>query len=135
MSTKKGALASADQDSLNALLKLDSEAILTGLPDGIQAAYTFSPEDWRADCERVILELAATGRTFTVDTLRQRGVLEPDKHVRWGSVFSIMRKRKAIEQVGVHLHQTAGGGTSAMREWRGAPVLTDASLPTSGGDA
>jgi hypothetical protein len=117
--TKKEAPASADRDSLNNLLKLDSEHIVSGLPDGIQAAYTFAPEVWRADCERVIHELAQTGRPFTVDSLRRHGVQEPDKPVRWGSMFATMKKRGVIEQVGVHLHQAAAGGISAIREWRG----------------
>lgn len=119
MTTIKEVPAHPDRDSLNNLLKLDSELILTGLPDGIQAAYTFCPEDWRADCERVIHELAATGQVFTVDTLRRRGVEEPDKPVRWGSVFAAMSKRGVIEQTGVQLHQAAKGGISAIREWRG----------------
>lgn len=112
----------AHRDSLKTLLKLDSESILTGLPDGIQAAYEFAPEEWRAECERVIRELAATGQVFTVDTLRRHGVKEPDKPVRWGSVFASMRNRSVIEQVGLQLHRAAGGGTSAMREWRGTPA-------------
>lgn len=114
----------ADGDSLEKLLKLDAAPSLQGLPDGVQAAYAFTPEDWRADCERVIQELAATGQVFTVDALRRRGVGEPDKHVRWGSVFAAMKNRKLIEQTGVQLHQTAGGGVSAIREWRGVEVAS-----------
>lgn len=108
-----------DGDSLEKLLKLDAKSSLQGLTDGVQAAYAFAAEPWLADCERVIRELAATGQAFTVDSLRHHGVEEPDKHVRWGSVFAAMRKRGVIEQVGVHLHQAAGGGVSAIREWRG----------------
>ena len=119
MTTHKEVPASADRDSLNNLLKLDSESIVTGLPDGIQAAYTFAPEEWRAECEHVIRELAQTGQPFTVDSLRRHGVQEPDKPVRWGSVFASMKKRGVIEQTGVHLHQAAAGGISAIREWRG----------------
>lgn len=124
MTTKKEVPASADQDSLNNLLKLDSELIVTGLPDGIQAAYVFCPEEWRAACERVIHEMAETGQVFTVDSLRRHGVEEPDKSVRWGSVFAAMRKRGVIEQTGVHLHQAARGGISAIREWRGVAQVS-----------
>lgn len=119
MTSKKEVPASPDRDSLNNLLKLDADLILAGLPDGIQAAYTFAPEKWRAYCERVIYELAETGEPFTVDSLRRYGVPEPDKTVRWGSIFATMSKRGLIEVVGVHLHQAAGGGISAIREWRG----------------
>lgn len=121
MSTKKESPASGttDGDSLETLLKLDASSSLQGLSDGVQAAYAFSPEEWLADCERVIHELAATGQVFTVDSLRRHGIEEPDKHVRWGSLFAAMRNRGVIEQVGVHLHQAARGGISAIREWRG----------------
>ncbi len=116
------ASSATDGDSLEALLKLDVTPSLQGLPDGIQAAYVFCPEEWRAECERVIRELATTEQVFTVDTLRRHGVAEPDKTVRWGSVFAAMSKKGIIEQVGVHLHQAAAGGISAIREWRGTPA-------------
>jgi hypothetical protein len=121
--TKKTEAPAADRDSLNTLLKLGNEAILSGLPDGIQAAYSFCPEEWRSSCERAILELAATGLPFTVDSLRRHGVPEPEKPVRWGSILATMKKRGVIEQTGVHLHQAAAGGISAIREWRGVAAV------------
>ncbi|MCX2747171.1 hypothetical protein OOZ51_04995 [Arthrobacter sp. MI7-26] len=126
MSTIKEVPASGvtDGDSIEKLLKLDAGSSLQGLPDGVQAAYAFAPEDWRADCERLIHELAATGQVFTVDSLRRHGIEEPDKAVRWGSIFAAMRKRGVIEQTGVHLHQAARGGISAIREWRGVAQVS-----------
>lgn len=126
MTNKKEVSASGvtDGDSIEKLLKLDASLSLQGLPDGIQAAYVFAPEEWRATCELVIHELAATGQVFTVDSLRRHGVEEPDKSVRWGSVFAAMRKRGVIEQTGVHLHQAARGGISAIREWRGVAQVS-----------
>jgi hypothetical protein len=108
-----------DGDSLEALIKVNDTDSLTGLSDGVQAAYVFSPEIWIAKAETVLAALAATGEPFTVDDLRRAGIEDPDIPQRWGALFAVAQNRGTIVLVGLLLHRTTGGASTGIRQWRG----------------
>lgn len=107
-------------ESVSDRLKLDSTSNLSGLSEGVQTAYVFTADAWRADAEKVLHKLAHSGDVFTVDDLRRSGVHDPDKPQRWGSLFAIMRRRGTIELAGLELHKIAAGEVQAIRQWRGS---------------
>lgn len=110
------------KNSLDGLLEIAPRHNLTGLSDGVQAAYAYAPEVWMALAEATIRNLAATGKVFTVDDLRRRGVPDPDIHQRWASVFAVMKHRGVITLAGVGLHRTPGGEQIGIRQWKGAGI-------------
>ena len=106
-------------DSLDDLLKLSNA--LPGLPDGLQAAYAYSDEEWRDKATAVARKLAQAGEPFTVDDLRRHGVPDPTKHQHWGSLIAGLSYAKIIELHGLALHRSPGGAVEAVRVWIGGP--------------
>jgi hypothetical protein len=104
---------------LGELLKLQDASSLTGLSDGVQAAYVFSPEAWKETALAAVRDLASTGDVFSIDDIRRRGVPEADKPQRWGSLLAVMKNDGAIERVGLQEHRTAKGDGNLVRLWRG----------------
>lgn len=104
---------------LNELLRLSNTPSVTGLPDGLQAAYVFAPEDWKASALAAMHQLAADAVEFSIDDVRRRGVEEPDKPQRWGSLFAVMKNEGVIELVGLQQHRTPKGDGNLVRRWRG----------------
>lgn len=109
-------------EPLRTLYGLDDT--LAGRADGIQAAWHFTPEEWRSRAWDVLADLAASGRPFTVDDLRAAGVQAPDKHQRWGALMAQARHRGLITVSG-HGERTAPNGAGvAGRWWIGTPRAT-----------
>ncbi|ASN38840.1 hypothetical protein CGQ24_07335 [Arthrobacter sp. 7749] len=112
-------MTDANNDTLARLLRIDDETALPGHSDGIQAAYAFSPEEWRADATRVATALARDGHPWTIDDLRGRGVQEPDRPQRWGSLVAALKAAGVIRLHSVTLHRPPSGDLSGIRVWVG----------------
>jgi len=95
---------------------------MPGAPDGLQAAAAYAPEDWALTAPREAVALAASRRPFTVDTLRRRGVPEPDTFVRWGALFSLLQRRGIITATG-WASRHGNDGERAVRVWTGTEEL------------
>ncbi|ALE07246.1 hypothetical protein AL755_20115 [Arthrobacter sp. ERGS1:01] len=87
--------------------------------DGVQAAHAFCPEDWRVDAEAVVLELAQSGRVFTVDDVRRAGIPDPDIPQRWGALIAVMSNAGLITVVGAQEHRIKTGTKQLVRQWCG----------------
>lgn len=59
-----------------------------GLSDGVLASLEATPEEWMGQAVQELAECVRGGRPFSVDDLRARGVPDPDKPQRWGSVMA-----------------------------------------------
>ena len=81
--------------------------------------YARSPEQWRADAEKLVSEFAATGRPFTADDLRDAGLAEPDHQNRWGGLFRTMAGWGVIRCVGVANSRKPSRHGSLGRVWQG----------------
>lgn len=112
-----------ERDSLDRLLHLDDG--IPGRSDGIQAAYAYSPEEWRAQVEQVAYKLAQAGEPFTVDDLRKHGAPEADKPQRWGSLMASLASARVIDFHSLALHREPSGAVSAVRVWTGGPAAHD----------
>lgn len=104
---------------LSELLKLSDTPSVTGLSDGLQAAYVFAPDAWKAAALAVLRDLASAGDDFSIDDLRRHGIGEPDKPQRWGSLFAVMKNYGLIQLVGLQQHRTPKGDGNLVRRWRG----------------
>lgn len=107
-------------DPIDKLYRLDG--VLQGRPDGLQASYEYSDDEWRTQAEQVAYKLAQAGAPFTVDDLRKHGVPDPDKPQRWGSLIAALATLKVIELEGLALHRSPGGAIEAVRVWVGGPA-------------
>lgn len=101
-------------DSLGTLYGLDDT--LKGRSGGLQAAWHFTPEEWRSQALEVLGDLAASGRPFTVDALRAAGVQDPDKHQRWGALMAQARHCGLITVAG-HGERIAPNGAGVVGRW------------------
>lgn len=108
-----------NNDTLGRLLRIDEATALPGHSDGLQAAYAFSPEQWRTDATRVAKQLAQDGHPFTIDDLRDRGVQEPDIGQRWGSLMAALKAADIIRLHSVTLHRQPSGDQAGIRVWVG----------------
>lgn len=104
---------------LSELLKLGDAPSVTGLSDGLQAAYVFASDVWKDAALAAVYELAAAGRDFSIDDVRHLGVQEPDKPQRWGSLLAVAKNDGLIERVGLQEHRTPKGDGNLVRLWRG----------------
>lgn len=71
-----------------------------GLSDGVLASLEATPEEWMGQAVRELAECVRDGRPFTVDDLRARGVSDPDKPQRWGSLMAYGVNRGWVRMVG-----------------------------------
>lgn len=108
-------------DSVDRLYKIDSSASLTGLSDGVQAAYVFASDAWKEAALAAAHHLAEAGEEFSIDDIRRLGIEEPDKPQRWGSLLAVMKNDGVIERVGLQEHRTPKGDGNLVRLWRGTP--------------
>jgi len=108
-----------DGDSLERLFKINDAASLTGLSDGVQAAYAFSAEEWRENARAIAISLAQAGEPFTVDDLRRHGVTEPEKPQHWGSLIAVLKNEGLVELHSLMLHQIRKGDIQGIRVWIG----------------
>tara|TARA_S200002703_G_scaffold158798_1_gene170155 strand:+ start:10222 stop:10536 length:315 start_codon:yes stop_codon:yes gene_type:complete len=80
--------------------------------------------EWRADVAKVIGSLAASGREFTNDDVRElanlTGVGQPTHPNAWGASISAARKRNEIELVGYRTSTQTSRHAGVNRVWRGA---------------
>ncbi|MGX5357680.1 hypothetical protein ACWCOM_04970 [Kocuria sp. KH4] len=98
-----------------------------GLPDGIAAAHTYSPEEWRATAWQALREFAQGGETFTVDALRRHGVPDPEVHQHMGAMFAVARNLGLLELVGFTSHAQPNRAVAPLRVWKGTPKALEAS--------
>lgn len=106
-------------DSVDQLLKLDLNTSLTGYSDGIQAAYAYTPDEWREHGLRLATSLASTGRPFTVSDLRRLGLPAPEKPQQWGSLIAAIRHQRIAEQIAWAPSITQSGEVRGVRVWQG----------------
>ncbi|GAB3621138.1 hypothetical protein GCM10027417_23990 [Glutamicibacter endophyticus] len=106
-------------DALGQLLKLDPATSLTGYSDGLQAAYAYTPDEWREHALRLATSLASTGQPFTVSDLRRLGLPEPEKPQQWGSLIAAIKHQRIAKQVGWAPSLTARGEERGVRVWQG----------------
>ncbi|WP_432571180.1 hypothetical protein [Kineococcus sp. SYSU DK005] len=77
-------------------------------------------DPWFKDCtERGIEHLARQGYEFSVDSLRELGIPEPDVAQRWGAAFAAAAARGVIEVCGAGIMWRPTGASVATRMWRG----------------
>lgn len=115
----------AGRDGLDGIYRLDT--VTAGLPDGIAAAHTFSPDEWRTTAWRALREFAQGGETFTVDALRQHGVPDPEVHQHMGAMFAVARNLGLLELVGFTSHAQPNRAVTPLRVWRGTAKALEAS--------
>ena len=71
-----------------------------GLSDGVLASLEATPEEWMGQAVQELAGCVAQGVPFTVDDLRARGVSDPDKPQRWGSLMAYGVTRGWVRMVG-----------------------------------
>lgn len=97
------------------------------LPPAIrQARPAVNTDDvsWRMNAERVIEELAETGKPFTAVTVAER-IGEPSRHHAWGWLFVSMRQRGVIRQLDTAQSRRPATHKSLVYRWVGADALSD----------
>lgn len=102
-------------------LQLDLTALIPeGAYNGVDQAEENTEPNWRDWAFNVIQELARTGREFTNDDVRLRGVDEPPHPNHWGALFTAARRKGLIEPTGqVRPSTTPSRNASLNRVWRG----------------
>jgi len=106
-------------DSLDQLLKLDPASSLPGYSDGLQAAYAYTPEEWREQALGIARALAKAGEPFTVRDFKDHGLPDPEVQQQWGAVIAAMHRMKIAEQIGWEGVPLKSGNVTAVRIWRG----------------
>lgn len=107
-----------DRDPIGALFGLDQ---VPGLSGGVLAGYEHAPQEWRDAAVAALLECVAEGEPFTVDDLRRRGVPEPDKPQRWGSLFAYGVNRKLIQLFDFAQQDRTSRDPAIVRVWLPGP--------------
>ncbi len=72
---------------------------IAGLSDGVNAAYTNTPDEWLALANIALTALIESGQPFSQADLR-RYIPEPDKPQRWGSFWAAARQKRLIRSIG-----------------------------------
>ena len=75
---------------------------------------------WRSCALRAVETLAASGREFTADDVRDLGVPEPDQPNRWGGLFLAASRAGTVVCVGARRSTRGARNASLTRVWRGA---------------
>lgn len=74
---------------------------------------------WREAALRAVELLAATGRHFTVEDVRNLGIPEPSHPARWGAVFVTAHREETIRCVGSAPASRRPRHASLNRIWTG----------------
>lgn len=74
---------------------------------------------WASLARTAITDLAATGRPFSADHVRDMGVPDPDHPNRWGAAFSSARKAGVIRRVGYAPSTTESRHGGVVTVWQG----------------
>lgn len=82
--------------------------------------------DWAQHADKAVKQLAATGKPFTTDDIRQciPDGLTPKHNNAWGGLLIAWRKRGVIQPIGYHqaTHKPRHGGL--QRIWQGDKSAT-----------
>lgn len=85
-------------------------------------AAVLEPEvPWKVRALGIVEDLAESGVTFTADTLRERGLPEPEHHNQWGSVFGTASRRGIIAKADYSSSQRKSRHGGFLHAWRGVP--------------
>ena len=88
--------------------------------DGQRFAETMVDNGWRTKADRVIDELAATGRPFTAEAVRARLADDAITPAAFGSRFTAAARRGAIRKTGHYIRaQRASRNAGVLAEWVG----------------
>jgi len=88
--------------------------------DGQRFAETMVDNGWRTRADRVIDELAATGQSFTAETVRARLADDAITPAAFGSRFTAAARRGAIRKTGHYIRaQRASRNAGVLAEWIG----------------
>ena len=102
-------------------LTLDLSAARTARDDGIASVEANSHEEWVGAVDKVIEMLAAGGREFTSDSIRNIVAAhgEPHHPNAWGARFAAAARRGLIHRVGYRQSARPAGHARAVAVWRG----------------
>lgn len=75
---------------------------------------------WKATADQAIDHLAATGRPFTADDVRDLGVPDPSSPKAWGARFLSASKAGRIVRVGYTPSRRASVHAHPVAVWQGA---------------
>lgn len=95
-------------DPIDRLLKIDAGSSLPGLPDGLQASWAYSPDEWKEQGLSVARKLAATGEKFTVSDLRRQGLPDPPNVNQWGALLAAINRLRIAAPIGWTSHDRHG---------------------------
>lgn len=78
---------------------------------------------WRSGADRAVRHLAATGRDFTADDLRELGVTDlsnpREQAARWGSLLAAAKAEGLITEVGRRPSVRPSANGRKVAVWRG----------------
>lgn len=86
----------------------------------IRTAETNAGSVWNDGADRVIVEMAATGTTFTADDFRVRLLVQPHHPNALGAALARAARRGVITAVGVETSRTPSRHGGLVRVWAGA---------------
>jgi hypothetical protein len=78
-------------------------------------------KDWKAGARHELEALAKSGGTFNADTLRERGITEPDHPNQWGALFGAAHKRGLITKADYSSSQRKSRHGGFLHAWKGVP--------------
>ena len=88
--------------------------------EGVRVANDNEDEWWKSCADRAIDTLAATGRPFTADDIRDMGVPDPTSPRAWGARFLTASRQGRIVRVGYVPSRRASVHAHPIAQWRGA---------------
>lgn len=84
--------------------------------------------DWRATAEEAVLRLAASGRPFCTDDVRDLGVPEPGQPNRWGALLVALHKGGHIVPLSTVTARRRARHAGLNRLWVGAEFARGSGL-------
>lgn len=88
--------------------------------EGVRVANDNADDFWKATADQAIDHLAATGRPFTADDVRDLGVPDPISPRAWGARFLAASRQGRIVRVGYVPSRRASVHAHPIAQWRGA---------------
>lgn len=87
--------------------------------EGVALADEAATDWWRSCADRAINTLAATGRPFTADDVRELGVPDPASPKAWGARFLMASRQGRIVRVGYQPSRRASVHAHPVAVWQG----------------
>ncbi|MFK4869031.1 hypothetical protein ACI3K4_27835 [Streptomyces sp. CSMPJR101] len=88
---------------------------------GMTEADQATDDDWKAECDDGIAEMARRGVPFQASDLVREGLVrEPANHHQWGPRFSYAARRGVIREVAATKSRRTASRSSRLVTWIGA---------------